>query len=270
MKTVSGVKQLSFTPSIFKKITPEQYLSHLLNQDVRSDGRSVSEFREIVINDNCISTANGSAIIRAGENVFVCGIKAEIAEPFENSPNEGWIVPNLELSPLCSSKFKPGPPSDLAQVVSQELHQTLQQSNLINLQSLCIFEKKAAWVLYADIICLNYDGSAFDYAWAALFAALKTVKLPTAVWDEDLERVICASTLTRPVQLSTEVRSFSWSVFDDKLLADPTDEEEDLSTEFLTIMLNSSKNIVKIIKLGGTHIQPLLLKKCIEVARSKF
>lgn len=112
---------------IFKKITPEQYLSHLLNQDVRSDGRSVSEFREIVINDNCISTANGSAIVRAGENVFVCGIKAEIAEPFENSPNEGWIVPNLELSPLCSSKFKPGPPSDLAQVVSQELHQTLQQ-----------------------------------------------------------------------------------------------------------------------------------------------
>lgn len=146
----------------------------------------------------------------------------------------------------------------------------LYRSNLINLQSLCIFEKKAAWVLYADIICLNYDGSAFDYAWAALFAALKTVKLPTAVWDEDLERVICASTLTRPVQLNTEVRSFSWSVFDDKLLADPTDEEEDLSTEFLTIMLNSSKNIVKIIKLGGTHIQPLLLKKCIEVARSKF
>ncbi|WBW71664.1 exosome subunit Rrp43 [Schizosaccharomyces osmophilus] len=265
---MSDVKQLSFTPSIFKKIAPDQYLSHLLDQNIRSDGRTVTEFREPQVHTDCISTANGSAIVRAGENVFVCGIKAEIAEPTADAPDCGFIVPNVELGPLCNSKFKPGPPSDLAQVISQQLYQILIQTKLIHLHSLCIHEKKAVWALYADIVCLNYDGNAFDHAWTALMSALATTKLPTAVWDEDLEKVVCASNLTRPVQLSTKLYSFSWSVFNNILLADPTDEEVSLSNEFLTIMMDTSKNISKMTKLGGSFIQVDKLKECVEFARN--
>jgi exosome complex component RRP43 len=36
---------------------------------------------------------------------------------------------------------------------------------------------QAAWVLYADIVCLNYDGNVFDAALLALVSALKSSEL---------------------------------------------------------------------------------------------
>jgi ribonuclease PH len=38
-----------------------------------------------------VSTANGSALVRLGETTMVCGIKAEIAEPSSNTPNDGYV-----------------------------------------------------------------------------------------------------------------------------------------------------------------------------------
>lgn len=35
------------------------------------------------------------------------------------------IVPNIDLPALCSSKFKPGPPSDEAQILSERLNDVL-------------------------------------------------------------------------------------------------------------------------------------------------
>jgi hypothetical protein len=38
---------------------------------------------------------------------------------------------------------------------------------------LCIHPERAAWVLYVDATCINYDGNAFDAALIAMVAALK-------------------------------------------------------------------------------------------------
>lgn len=38
-----------------------------------------------------IGTANGSALVRLGDTTIVCGVKAEIAEPDLDRPDEGWI-----------------------------------------------------------------------------------------------------------------------------------------------------------------------------------
>ena len=37
-----------------------------------------------------------------------------------------FVVPNVELPPLCSPNFKPGPPSEQAQVASQFMDDVLQ------------------------------------------------------------------------------------------------------------------------------------------------
>ncbi|EEB08912.1 exosome subunit Rrp43 [Schizosaccharomyces japonicus yFS275] len=266
---MSDVKPLSFPPSIYKSIAPGQYLQHFLDNQVRPDGRTVSEFRPRVVNTQCISTADGSCIVRAGESVFVCGIKAEIAEPELEAPSRGWIVPNVEMGPLCNGKFKPGPPRELAQVVSEQMNQVLEQTCLVPLESLCIREKKAAWCLYADIVCLNYDGNAFDCAWKALMHALETTRLPAVVWDEDEERVVCVhdERAKHPLALSSHIESFSWTVFGNCVLADPTDDEESLCVERLTIMLDNAGRICKLVKMGGTHIQKGLLKGCLQIAK---
>lgn len=83
-----------------------------------------------------------------GATTVVCGVKAEVAEPELDRENEGFLgayfssqylsgkvrwnvlipkptVPNLDLPAMCSPKFKPGPPSEEAQVLSDRLNQVL-------------------------------------------------------------------------------------------------------------------------------------------------
>lgn len=38
-----------------------------------------------------INTADGSALVRMGGTTIVCGVKAEIAEPDLEKPNEGFL-----------------------------------------------------------------------------------------------------------------------------------------------------------------------------------
>ena len=38
-----------------------------------------------------VTTADGSALVRLGDTTIVCGVKAEIAEPEIDLPNNGFI-----------------------------------------------------------------------------------------------------------------------------------------------------------------------------------
>lgn len=38
-----------------------------------------------------ISTADGSALVRLGDTTIVCGVKAEIAEPELDRPEQGFL-----------------------------------------------------------------------------------------------------------------------------------------------------------------------------------
>ena len=44
---------------------------------------------------------------------------------------------------------------------------------MLSTKSLCIQPHKAAWVLYIDATCINYDGNAFDATLLAMVTALK-------------------------------------------------------------------------------------------------
>lgn len=51
-----------------------------------------------------------------------------VSHPRGQSPDGSltrFPVPNLDLPPLCSPKYKPGPPSDDAQVLSSRLNEVL-------------------------------------------------------------------------------------------------------------------------------------------------
>lgn len=48
------------------------------------------------------------------------------------------------------------------------------RSRTIPLSEMCIRSRKAVWALYIDVVCINYDGNAFDCAVMAVMAALKS------------------------------------------------------------------------------------------------
>ena len=57
----------------------------------------------------------------------------------------GFLVPNVELPPICHSQFRPGPPSEQAQTASNFLRQVIENSRLVNLEDLCVKPGKLAW-----------------------------------------------------------------------------------------------------------------------------
>ncbi|KAG1052157.1 hypothetical protein G6F43_005686 [Rhizopus delemar] len=220
---------------------------------------------------NAISTANSSAMVRLGGTTVVCGIKAEVSEPKVDTPNRGFLVPNVELPPLCSSKFKAGPPSEKAQVLSEFIHQTLLKSNVFPLESLCIEEGKAVWVLYADIVCLNYDGNVLDASLLALATALKDLKLPKAEVTPAMIVEAEPNEFSEPIQLTRFPVSSTFCLFNnpDVILADPNDTEEILTKESITIIMDFDYNICRIYKTGGNTLSKEQLNHCMERAKER-
>lgn len=218
---------IALKASTFKRLHPRAYLERFLVEGYRPDGRVPSAFRDTTANvgtsfeqkgplrlllnyflTGSITTADGSALVRLGETVVVCGVKAEIAEPELDQPEHGFLgsyiiyslswnslglmkysVPNLDLPALCSPHFKPGPPGDEAQVLSERLNEALvtfvlwlpfktktysaASAGTVLTESLCINPGRAVWVLYVDATCINYNGNVFDAALIAMVAALR-------------------------------------------------------------------------------------------------
>ena len=256
------------------------------SQGIRPDGRSsLTSFRPVSISSNSITTAEGSAIVKQGETIISCGIKAEIAKPRTETPNEGmcniiesglrsrvflfipnvikflscnytflyllgYVVPNLELSPMCHSQFKPGPPSETAQVASYFINEVIQNSKIIDLEKLCIKPGKHVWAIYIDLICLNYDGNILDVSIKALCAALRSAKLPRIeIKDKSDEEGVIKIDENEEINVDIENRiafpinnnipyCCTIAVFDDDtLLIDPTEEEEKISHATITVVV---------------------------------
>lgn len=113
---------------------------------------------------------------------------------------------------------------------------SISSSNLVPLDSLCIHKGKAAWVLYVDATCINYDGNAFDATLLAMVAALRNsafapssvirlpfnfmcvcvAKLPQATYNPETHRTICSRSAPRvPLRLAAgSPIGVSFGIFD--------------------------------------------------------
>ncbi|KAI8049072.1 ribosomal protein S5 domain 2-type protein [Syncephalis plumigaleata] len=265
----TSVSPYAFTAETFKRVQPEEYYRKILEQNVRPDGRSFEGFRTTIVNAGCIGTAEGSAVVRIGDTTVVCGIKAEVAEPTLDHPNQGYFVPNVELGPLCSSRFRPGPPGDLAQLISERLHSLL--SKVVVLEDLCIEPEQAVWVIYADLTCLNYDGNIFDACVLALSAALKNTRIPSASLDADEGIVRADEQITQPLTLNPFIFAATFGIYEGRLLlADPNASEEPLVASHVTVCLMKDGQLAALWKNGGGYCSLEQIQQCIAQAKSRY
>ncbi|XP_005090783.1 exosome complex component RRP43 [Aplysia californica] len=245
---------------------PKEYYRAFLEKEVRPDDRELGEFRPTVLNIGCVSTAEGSSLVKLGNTTVMCGIKAEVAEPRYGRPTEGYIVPNVELSPLSSPNFRPGPPPEQAQVLSQNMVDFLDTSQCIKLDSLCISSGKLVWVLYIDLVCLDYDGNVMDACTLALMAALKNTSLPVVTVDEDTGDVKTHLSTHSSLSVDSCPVSTTFIVFDNTvLLVDPTREEELLATGAVTVVTEGD-NLCSVYKPGGSPLTDEQVEMCVERA----
>jgi len=253
--------------SDFKTAQPLEYYKHFLKENIRPDGRALSEFRKTMLNIGTITTACGSAVLKLGNTMVVCGIKAELAEPTPENPNKGFFVPNVELPPLCSPEFRPGPPDEKAQVISQLAADVATNSGFVNLEELCIQENKLVWVIYADVMCMSHDGNLIDAVMTVIYAALQNAKFPLIRLNEDSEEIEHVPDSTFQLNLLTRPVSTTIAIFDnDVLLVDPSQEEETLSSGTITVVIGNDKQLYLLYKPGGKAVNDKTLQQCIEAA----
>ncbi|KAF7408027.1 hypothetical protein HZH66_002564 [Vespula vulgaris] len=253
--------------SQYKIIHPVKYLHDHLAQDIRPDGRQFLSFRPISVNVSSITRADGSAVFKIGNTTVICGIKAELTTPKVETPDCGFIVPNVELSALCSPKFHPGPPTEEAQVITKLIEHIFINSAAVDLKNLCIYKAKLVWVLYCDLLCINYDGAVIDACVGALATAFKCLTLPEITHDPNNGNICVERKHRIPFPVKALPVSTTFAIFDGQLLiADPTDDEESLSLGKLTIV-SDEEAICCIHKPGGIPVsQDLFIKS---LAKSK-
>lgn len=247
----------SFQPDQFKRLQPIHLIENCLKSNVRPDGRSLHDARPIRSESGSISSAHGSATVSFGNTSVVCGIKFEIAEPELIRPNQGFIVPNVDLGPMCCAKYRAGPPNDESQLLSSRLRDVLLSSDLLPSESLVIEPGKFVWVVYIDLVCLSNDGNLFDPLLMSATMALKNARKPLVRYDPDENKVALEnpeSPQSAPLQIDASIHSSSFAIFDNSLiLPDPTLFEEEYAAGFLTIVIDHKSQIRHVWFSGDNH-----------------
>ncbi|XP_059207428.1 exosome complex component RRP43 [Centropristis striata] len=254
----------------FKIAEPLEYHRSFLKENCRPDGRELSEFRTTTLNIGSISTADGSALVKVGNTTVICGIKAELTNPSVDAPGKGYIVPNVDLPPLCSSRFRPGPPGEQAQAASQFVADVIESSEVVKTEDLCIERGKLCWVLYCDMMCLDYDGNLLDACIIALLAALQNTKLPEVTINTETSAPEVNLEKKQGLNIHKHPVGASFCVFDDSILiVDPTAEEETLSTAQLTLVTDEEDRLCIVHKPGGTPLSGEKLQEVISRATTR-
>ncbi len=230
-------------------IVNQETIKTLAKQGKRLDGRGLHDYRQpLLIETNISWTAEGSCKVQIGETVVLAGVKLSIEKPYPDTPNEGGIMVNAELTPLSSSEYEPGPPGIKAIELARVTDRGIRESKAIDLKKLCIQEGEKAWFIIIDIITLNDAGNLFDAAGLAALAALKSAKFPyvdkeKGVIDYKKKTSVSLPLLKEPIPITT------YKV-NGQLLVDPTAEEEKVADARLTVA-SDAKNILSAIQKGG-------------------
>jgi exosome complex component RRP42 len=150
----------------------QKQIAQLIEKGKRVDGRELTDYREITVEQGIIERAEGSARVLLGKTEIVAGVKIELGEPFPDTPEEGVLTVNAELTPIASPNFEPGPPDENSIELARIVDRGIRESKVIDVEKLCIEPGKKVFVVFVDIYVLNHDGNLIDASALAAMAAL--------------------------------------------------------------------------------------------------
>ncbi|KYQ92402.1 hypothetical protein DLAC_06377 [Tieghemostelium lacteum] len=254
----------------FQKIHPLEFYRKFLQRSVRPDGRSLNDIRKTSISTGAITTACGSSFVKIGNTSVICGIRSEVGIPsFENTDQQTNIFVNLELGPICSNIYSSTKPSEQAMSLSSKLNSLVKRLDIPKEDFYFDQEGKVLWYLYVDIYCLDYDGNIMDASILALISSLKNVKLPRGIIENTNEYYKDTEQL-RSLQINHYLFPLSFSIIEDFILSDPSNQEEQLSTSNLTITLNENFEICLLSYSGIKPISETILQESFEKLKNRI
>ncbi|CAH2047536.1 unnamed protein product [Thlaspi arvense] len=235
----------------FRKIFPLRFFERHLSESLRPDGRPLGKARDTIVNLGLVSSADGSALAKIGSTTMLAAIRMEVMTPSTDAPDEGCIAIEFHMPPICSPTVRPGRPADAA----------------------------------PDIYCLDADGALFDAALLSAVAAFSNLQIPVVALNDNGRIVTITgeegqdnASITKKEAVNKEKRkltltnipfSLTCLLHKNYVLADPTAEEESIMDTLLTVVLDSSDQIVSFSKPGGSIANSSAIKSCIELTKKR-
>jgi exosome complex component RRP42 len=238
----------------------KDYIYSLMVKGKREDGRAFDEYRELKIETNVISKAEGSARVKLGDTHLVVGVKVQPGAPFPDTPDQGVIITNLELIPLASPVFEAGPPREDAIELARVVDRGIRESQAIDLSKLCITAGEKVWMIFIDVHVLDDGGNIMDAASLGAVAALLTGKIPAERFEEGEDMEVPM----RDIPVSVTAVEIGGSI-----MLDPSLDEEVISGTKLTVTSNQEGAISAIQKSGEHPLTPEQINYIVDIAIEK-
>lgn len=251
-------------------IVPEitrQSIDDLIKNDKREDGRDLTEYRDITIETDVISKAEGSARVKLGGTQVIVGIKPQLGTPFPDTPDLGVLMTNCEMLPMADPCFEPGPPSEDSIELARVVDRGIRESQLIDLDKLCVEEGKHVWMLFVDLHIIDNCGNLFDACELAVMAALKSTKLPVANIVDD--EVVISDDETFDLPINNELALCTFVKIADKMVIDPTLDEQRVACARLNVGVTKDGHICSMQKGGEEPLTKDEIFYCVNTAMGK-
>lgn len=249
-------------------IVNKETISALAAQNKRLDNRSLEDYRQpLKIETDISKTAEGSAQVQIGKTVVLAGVKLSLEKPYNDTPDEGGITVNAELTPLSNPDYEPGPPGIKAIELARVTDRGIREAKAVDFKKLCLVPGEKAWFISIDLITLNDDGNLFDAAGLAALAALKAARFPaydpgTSVIDYKTKTKTSLPLIKEPLPVTVyKINSF--------LLVDPTREEEKAYEARLTVSSDPNGIISALQKGGDAPLSSEDISRMVDLALKK-
>jgi exosome complex component RRP42 len=226
----------------------------------RQDGRGFKDFRDVKLETNIIIKAEGSAKVTLGDTQVLVGVKLQTGTPFPDSQDEGVIITNLELNPIASPDFEPGPPKEEAIEMARVVDRGIRESGSIDVKKLCITHGESVWIVFIDVHILNDDGNLIDASCLAAIAALMTTIVPNEQHGIGPDAPLAMKELPVGVTLAK---------IGSKLMVDPSLDEEAVCETKLTVVSSSDGSVAGMQKMGSAPFTEEEVLEAIDMAREK-
>jgi len=226
------------------------HIINLLKEGKRVDGRGLEDYRDLEIKVNVIEKAEGSAWVRLGNTQVLVGIKVDMGEPFPDLPERGVITTNVELVPLASPNFEPGPPDENAIELARVVDRGIRESGAVELEKLVIVPGKLVRVVFVDVHVLDHDGNLLDATGIGAIAALLSTKVPKVAYNEETEEVEVLDEY-EPLPVSKIPIPVTFAKIGSNILVDPVLDEERVMDGRLTITTDENGMISSVQKGEG-------------------
>ncbi len=243
----------------------EQARKHILqylSRGLRYDGRKNNEFRNVVVEYDVSSTAEGSARVNIGETEVIAGVKLSIEKPYPDTPDNGSLMVGAELLPLSNPEFELGPPGIQAVELARVVDRGIRESKAIDTKKLCVAAGEKVWIVMIDICTINDAGNLFDASSLAAMAALQSATFPAY----DGTAIDYRTKTDEKLPLKYLPISVTVLKIGQNFIVDPSPEEESVADARLTVASTEEGTLCAMQKGGEEALTIDEINKMIDIA----